>query len=101
MSENWEEIIFNVNEESFARIALEVFRFQYEFNPIYREFVDSLHVVPSEIHSIEKIPFLPFNFFKTREVKTTRFDAEAVFESSGTTGAASSRHFVKDISVYR
>ena len=51
--------------------------------------------------AIEKIPFLPISFFKTHEVKTTDFIPEIVFESSGTTGANTSRHLVKAASLYR
>jgi hypothetical protein len=46
------------------------------------------------------IPFLPIRFFKSHEVKTTSFESEIFFESSGTTGTINSRHFIKDISLY-
>jgi phenylacetate-coenzyme A ligase PaaK-like adenylate-forming protein len=44
---------------------------------------------------------LPISFFKTHDVKTGLFEAEKVFESSGTTGTVSSKHHVKDLEIYR
>jgi hypothetical protein len=44
---------------------------------------------------------LPIQFFKTRDIKTTEFEPQAVFESSGTTQTVNSRHYVKDINIYR
>ena len=32
---------------------------------------------------------------------TTNFEPEAIFESSGTTGSNTSRHFVKELAIYR
>lgn len=48
-----------------------------------------------------EIPALPISFFKTHTVVTGTFQPEAVFESSGTTGMVTSRHMVKDASLYR
>jgi hypothetical protein len=62
--------------------------------------VDALGIIPATVATIEKIPFLPISFFKTHRVVTTEFEPEIVFESSGTTGANSSRHFVRKISLY-
>jgi hypothetical protein len=47
------------------------------------------------------IPALPISFFKTHTVTSTQFEAETVFESSGTTKTQTSRHLVKDLSLYR
>lgn len=64
-------------------------------------YTDSLHIRADEVNTIEKIPFLPIQFFKTHAVKTTDFEEEIIFESSGTTQAVKSRHFVKNISLYK
>lgn len=82
-------------------MALEIFRMQYDQNDIYKKYVHSLKIVPGDIDSIEKIPFLPISFFKTHEVTTTTFKPEIIFESSGTTGENTSRHLVKSLSLYR
>jgi hypothetical protein len=57
--------------------------------------------LPKTVDSIEKIPYLPISFFKTHEVKTTGFKEEIIFESSGTTGANTSRHYVKSAVLYK
>lgn len=82
-------------------MALNVFNFQYDNNKLYHTYVDSIGVSTGSVDRIEKIPFLPISFFKTREVKTTAFDPEIIFESSGTTGTETSRHFIKNAELYR
>ncbi|MDQ6761931.1 MAG: acyl transferase, partial [Bacteroidota bacterium] len=63
--------------------------------------MNALGLVPGEVTSVEKIPFLPIRFFKSMAVKTTEFQPESIFESSGTTGENTSRHYIKNNSVYR
>lgn len=58
-------------------------------------------ILPENVTSIEAIPFLPVSFFKTHRVTSTDFEPEIIFESSGTTGSDTSRHFVKDLSLYK
>ena len=96
-----ESHIFRIRSTAdFNRMALEAFRFQYDRNPVYRKFADSLGTNPSRIKTYQEIPFLPIEFFKTRQVVCGDFLPEAVFESSGTTGVATSRHAVKSLSLY-
>jgi phenylacetate-coenzyme A ligase PaaK-like adenylate-forming protein len=82
-------------------MAVEIFNFQYENNPLYRSYTDSLHINPDEVYTIDEIPFLPIQFFKTHVVKTTDFNEEIIFESSGTTQLIKSRHFIKDLELYK
>lgn len=96
-----EDKIFTVEPADFERLALEVFQFQYNNNAIYQHYVNALSIVGSNVRSIEQIPFLPIRFFKTTDIKTTVFEPEAVFESSGTTQTVNSRHYVKDLNLYR
>jgi hypothetical protein len=100
MQEQWNHKIFGIQKVGFENLALEVFRFQYKNNGVYRAYVQALAINPELISSIEQIPFLPVQFFKTHEIKTTEFDPEIVFESSGTTGTINSRHFIKNVSLY-
>ncbi len=93
--------IFTANDENFISLALEIFRFQHENNLVYRQYCDTLKIDGSKIDSLQQIPFLPIQFFKTHRVATTEFEAEVVFESSGTTQTINSRHYVKDISLYK
>ena len=81
--------------------ALELFQFQYENNPLYRRYTDTLGVNPGGVARLEDIPFLPVSFFKTDAIKTTDFTPETVFTSSGTTGMVTSRHEIKDLDLYR
>jgi phenylacetate-coenzyme A ligase PaaK-like adenylate-forming protein len=98
---NLRKSIFAIsNAQQFNDVALEIFHYQYGQNPVYRQFVDGLGVNVDDIQSFDRIPFLPIGFFKTHRVVTGIFDEEVVFESSGTTGATMSRHFVADFSLY-
>ena len=82
-------------------MALDIFKFQYEQNRIYRAYIDALGIDAAGVKHIEDIPFLPISFFKNRKIVTTDFEPAITFESSGTTGENTSRHFVKDVSVYK
>jgi hypothetical protein len=95
-----EDKIFTVEPVDFEQLALEVFQFQYNNNAIYQHYVNALSIVGAKVRSIEQIPFLPIRFFKTADIKTTVFEPEAVFESSGTTQTVNSRHYVKDLTMY-
>ena len=100
MPDQWNHKVFNVQEENFEALALKVFRFQYENSPVYRDYVQALKVNPSSVQALEQIPFLPIRFFKSHAIKTTLFEPQAVFESSGTTGSINSRHYIKELALY-
>jgi phenylacetate-coenzyme A ligase PaaK-like adenylate-forming protein len=93
--------IFSVSPKSFDQQALQTFRFQYEHNQVYHDWVDALKVDVDQVTCIKDIPFLPVSFFKTHDVVSGSFDAEATFTSSGTTGSINSRHLVKDVFLYK
>jgi phenylacetate-coenzyme A ligase PaaK-like adenylate-forming protein len=93
--------IFKITtEEEFNSLALRVFNFQFENNKVYRSFCDLLYKHPSDIKTVEDIPFLPIEFFKNKSVVATAKEPEVTFTSSGTTGATTSKHKVTDISIY-
>jgi len=93
--------IFTIsNQKQFEKIALKVFRFQYENNLVYQEFCDFLKVDVQKVKSIEQIPFLPIQFFKSHEVVSNKNPIQETFTSSGTTGLLTSKHLVTDISFY-
>lgn len=93
--------IFNIKtQEEFEALALQVFRFQFKNNRVYRSFCDLLYKHPSEINRIEDIPFLPIQFFKTHSVLSTQDDVKKTFTSSGTTGNTTSKHHITDLSIY-
>ena len=91
--------IFNP-ANSFEERCLNVFRFQYQHNKIYREYVNALGVNADLVYQTAQIPFLPIRFFKTHKVVSTNFEAATIFESSGTTETINSKHLVKDTAIY-
>jgi len=93
--------IFTIsNQKQFEKVALKVFRYQYENNLVYREFCDFLKTDVRKVKSLEQIPFLPIQFFKSHTVVSNTNTAKAIFTSSGTTGMATSKHFVTDVFLY-
>jgi hypothetical protein len=100
MEGEWSHKIFKVNNESFEELALDIFRFQYYNNSVYRAYCDIIGKDLSEIRKITQIPFLPVSFFKSRIIITTEFVPQAIFESSGTTGSVISSHYIKDLALY-
>lgn len=99
-----EERIFSIaTEADFESVAMEVFAYQFRYNKVYGEFCSYLKKTPSNVRSVADIAFLPIEFFKTRTVYCgdENLSSAQVFTSSGTTGIHTSRHLVKDISVYQ
>ncbi len=93
--------IFSINgQKQFEKIALKIFRYQHENNVVYREFCDYLNVSVLKVKTIAQIPFLPIGFFKSHNVVSNTDAVVQTFTSSGTTGAATSRHHVTDVSLY-
>lgn len=96
-----EEAIFNIKtHEEFEATALQIFKFQFENNPVYRAFCDLLYKHPSDVRSISDIPFLPIQFFKSHTVISSTKETQKVFTSSGTTGRKTSKHFVTNLKLY-
>jgi hypothetical protein len=95
------DAIFSISSENeFNTLALEVFKFQFENNPVYRSFCDLLYKHPSDVKTVEEIPFLPIQFFKSHNVISSQSQIEETFSSSGTTGAITSKHYVTNVSIY-
>ncbi|MCQ2973614.1 MAG: acyltransferase [Bacteroidales bacterium] len=98
------EEIFSINSNSdFEKTALKVFKYQSQNNQVYSQYLKYLNKNISEINSIEQIPFMPIEFFKSHTILTgniTPQQCETVFTSSGTTGINTSRHYVKNLDIY-
>jgi phenylacetate-coenzyme A ligase PaaK-like adenylate-forming protein len=93
--------IFSIsNQKQFEKIALKVFRFQYQNNLVYKEFCDFMKVKVQEVKSQQQIPFLPIQFFKSHTVVSNTNTIQETFTSSGTSGQITSRHCVTDRSIY-
>jgi phenylacetate-coenzyme A ligase PaaK-like adenylate-forming protein len=97
----WDVKIFETNDTSFEAMALELFKFQYEHNPLYRQYASHLNRNPDNVSELASIPFLPIRFFKSHQIHTTEFAASLIFESSGTTGGINSQHHVKEPGLYQ
>jgi Acyl-protein synthetase, LuxE len=92
--------VLNLQAENFDDLALEIFRFQAEHNLVYKKYLQHLHIQVDTIKTIEQIPFLPIEFFKTQTVITGENPIKTIFESSGTTGQNTSRHHIADPDFY-
>ncbi len=105
---NHQEVFKVRTKRHFISKALEIFLLQSEKNSVYRKYVRQLGVNPDQVKSVEQIPFLPIEFFKTQKVKTVmshesrvlRKENSALFLSSGTTGVERSKHYVSDLNLY-
>ena len=89
------------DQTGFERLAMQVFSYQAEHNPVYARFLELLGRSPQSIQTPEEIPHLPIELFKTRTIKTGQWQEQQIFTSSGTTGSRPSRHFLRDAAFYR
>ena len=97
---NSEDIFTISSQKQFEKIALKIFRFQYENNLVYKEFCCFLKVDNQAVKSLEQIPFLPIQFFKNHDVVSNKDAVQQIFTSSGTTGMTTSKHLITNISLY-
>lgn len=95
------ERIRNVTPAAFAALALDVFHYQATHQPIYAQFLELLHVSPSAVRRMEDIPHLPIALFKRYSLQSGNWPTVRTFTSSGTTGAATSRHPLRNEEWYR
>ena len=90
--------IYGINDGAFEPVALEVWRYQYECNPLYRTFCKALGV--EEVSAFSEIPFLPITMFRDHDIQSCDWQSQAIFKSSGTTGSIPSRHLIRDLNWY-
>lgn len=95
-----EEIIQIQTKKDFHRVAMKVFRYQYEHNLVYQQFCDLLHKTPEQVKALTDVPFLPIEFFKSKDILSSTAPIQTTFTSSGTTGMITSKHHVTDLSFY-
>jgi hypothetical protein len=116
------EKIFSISsEKAFNDVALEVFEFQMQHNPLYAQFVNGVqntvrgarcevrgsfatsftsYPAPRTPNHYTEIPCLPIEFFKTHKILIEGKNTDQYFASSGTTGANTSKHFIADFNLY-
>ena len=92
--------IFSIQTEAdFLTKALEIFHYQKENNSVYGNYVRLLG--KENPTSLEEIPFLPIEFYKTEKILSApETGNETLFLSSGTGLVGRSRHLVHDIKLY-
>lgn len=96
-----EERLFSLKSKTdFEALTWDIFVFQYEHLPLYQVFCDALKRPPRKVKSMEEIPFLPIQFFKSHKILPPGLEVEAVFKSSGTTGTQASHHYVHSLKIY-
>ncbi len=94
--------LFNLQDSNnFEKKALETFRFQATNCFVYKEFLNHLNISINGVESINKIPFLPIQFFKSHKILSTNEIIQKTFLSSGTTGNTQSKHHITDLDIYK
>ena len=97
---NFEKIFDIKNHSEFKKQCLDIYNFQYENNMVYQSYCNMICKDPSDVNEINKIPFLPISFFKTKKILSTD-NFEKVFYSSGTTTNSRSKHFISSLKLYQ
>tara|TARA_B100000035_G_scaffold226645_1_gene195046 strand:- start:1777 stop:2754 length:978 start_codon:yes stop_codon:yes gene_type:complete len=97
---NFEKIFDIKNHSEFKKQCLDIYNFQYENNMVYQSYCNMICEDPTDVNEINKIPFLPISFFKTKKILSTD-NFEKVFYSSGTTTNSRSKHFISSLKLYQ
>lgn len=99
--EDFANTIFQITPDRFNDSAVALFQQQVNKNPVYRAYNELIGIEPSKVTSIDNIPFLPIELFKSHDVYLeTLPQPEEIFYSSGTTGQTASHHMIYDLSLY-
>ena len=96
----WQKKVYHLQENDFEETALALFRWQAVHNSVYKSFLKHLNKSPDAVQALTDIPFLPISLFKNHQIKTGNWVAQTHFESSGTTGSVSSKHFIHHTAFY-
>ena len=94
--------ILAINDrDTFEHYALEVFRYQARHTAPYAEYLALMGVDIDGVRSIDEIPFMPIELFKSRDVYCGESAPEIIFTSSNTGSTVPSRHMVASLESYR
>lgn len=93
------EALFDT-QTSFNDKALESFAYQSEHCLVYKQYLSFLNIKPSKVSTIDQIPYLPIEFFKTHKIICGSKKPTVTFTSSGTSGQSLSQHYITDITTY-
>jgi phenylacetate-coenzyme A ligase PaaK-like adenylate-forming protein len=93
-TKSFSDKIMNLDSDRFEELALEIFNFQAKNNSTYQKYIKAREIQRELIDSLDKIPFLPIQFFKDHSVVCGDLDQfEGFYSSSGTTGMITSKHY--------
>lgn len=95
-----EDIISIHTTKEFHKTAMKIFRFQFQHNEVYQKYCLLLNKSPENVKHLTEIPFLPIEFFKSKDILSSVDAVQTTFTSSGTTGMITSKHHVTDLSFY-
>jgi len=100
-TETFTERLFSITSGgSFDHLALDIFQYQAQHNPVYRTYIQHLGILTDSIKNVSQIPFLPIEFFKTQKVISGNRPVEIQFSSSGTTSDKPAQHHLSDLALY-
>jgi len=90
------------DDETFNRLAVELFHHQFEKNAVYRGLCRQQKIAPARVTGWREIPAVTTSAFK--EVPLACFpahEAAAVFHTSGTTQQRAGKHYFRTLKYYR
>ena len=89
------------DDESFNRLALDLFAYQFTTNPAYRRYCVQLGGTPDQARGWEDVPAIPTSAFAHARLACFPPERTSVaFVSSGTTSAGGSRHELENTTLY-
>ncbi len=97
---NFLDIYSAINRDGFQSVALEAFAFQAERCEPYRRYVEALGIDPRRVDTLEKIPFMPIELFRSQKIYCSDGEPQYLFSSSGTTSSDTSTHYVASAQLY-
>jgi len=95
-----DKIFSTENHSDFLNLVLQIFDYQYNNNIVYQDFAGYLKKVPGRVNNLAGLPFMPVEFFRNNIVTSGEKPVQKIFESSGTTGNLTSRHYICDTGLY-
>lgn len=98
---NIDQIVSITSAAEFDQCAIELFRYQAKMCLPYRRYIELLGIDVQSIRSIDDIPFLPVELFKTEDVYCGTEPPEIIFTSSNTGSTVASRHLMASLECYR
>jgi hypothetical protein len=92
----------DLTERDFAVMALDLLRHQAGANPVYRSFLQASGFRAETSCHWSEFPALPVEAFRSDPVTCFNpSEATVMFETSGTTGKSTGRHYLKDARYYK